>query len=69
MSKPKVTTNPVANTYTGDRERIIEYSIRHPSRGSIGGLIALREMPDGTLLVNLYRHDPEVDIRVSPADA
>lgn len=68
MPKPKVTTNPVANAYSGDRERIVEYSIRHPAKSTIGGLIAFRELPDGNLLVNLYRHDPEVDIRVSPTE-
>lgn len=60
MTKPKVTTNPVANQYTDSRERIIEYSHK-----GLGGLIALREMPDGTLLVQLYRHDDKVQITVA----
>lgn len=63
MPKPKVTVNPVANNYAGPNERIIEYSVRGPG-GTLGGLIALRLADDGTLVVDLYNHDKDVDIRV-----
>jgi hypothetical protein len=63
MPKPKVTVNPVANAYTSANERIVEYSHK-----GLGGLMALRALDDGTLLVNLYRHDEGVLIRVSPAE-
>lgn len=68
MPKPRVTTNPVANAYTGCDERIVEYSIPHDSKGAIGGLIAFRRLSDGTLRVDLYRHDPEVTIHVGAAE-
>ena len=64
MAKPSVNTNPVANQYTGRTERIIEYSSPNG-----GGLISLRVMDDGTLRVDLYRHDPTVTITVGQPDA
>lgn len=66
--KPSVNTNPGANTYAGPGERIVEYS--SPAGG---GLIAFRVgRPDGAradvLTVDLYQHDPWVEIRVGCAD-
>ena len=63
MAKPSVNTNPVANQYAGHTERIIEYSSPNG-----GGLISLRTMDDGTLRVDLYRHDPTVTIVVGTPD-
>jgi hypothetical protein len=59
MTKPKVNTSPVADKYTRPDERIIEYSSEHG-----GGLIAFINRDD-RLRVELYRHDPAVDIVVS----
>lgn len=59
--KPSVNTSPVASKYAASDERIIEYS--SPAGG---GLIALRVTGD-RLAVDLYRHDPTVDIRVGSA--
>lgn len=63
MAKPKVTVNPVANQYAAKNERIIEYS-----HNGLGGLIALRGTDDGKLVVDLYRHDEDVKIRVAPIE-
>lgn len=71
MSKPKVTTNPVANQYTRSNERIIEFSDRQvqTANGPVGGLIQFhRSFENRTLVVQLYRLDPEVVVRVSPSD-
>lgn len=62
MTKPKVTTNPVANQYAGPNERIIEYSHK-----GLGGLIAFRQTEDGNLRVDLYRHDEGVQINTGQA--
>jgi hypothetical protein len=62
MGKPKVITNPVANQYASKDERIIEYS----SDGG-GGLIAFRVV-EGRLIIDLYRHDNTVEIRVGKPD-
>lgn len=59
--KPKVATRCVADTYAGANERIVEFSHRS-SVGLSGGLIALRETPDGRLRVDLYCLDPTVDV-------
>lgn len=68
MAKPRVTVNPVANAYTGDNERIIEYSDRQADtgghQGPVGGLISFRRI-DGVLHVHLYRHDAAVVIQVA----
>lgn len=62
MPKPKVTTNCVANQYTDDNERIIEYS---DPVTKTGGLIAFRRNAEtGVLMVDLYQHDAAVEIRV-----
>ena len=59
----KITTNPVANHYAGPGERIIEFS----SDGG-GGLIAFTET-DAGLIVDVYRQDPTVTVRVGKPDA
>lgn len=63
MSKPRVITRCVANTYTNDRERIIEFSSDHG-----GGLISFFLRDDGTLAVDVYRCDPTVTVRGPAAD-
>ena len=72
-SKPRVTTNCVADNYADPGEKIIEYSFADGSSAIPGGLIAFRWLPhenggQGELLVNLYRHSPRVRIVVSPGD-
>ena len=59
MAKPKVTTNPVANQYASENQRIVEYSSK-----AGGGLIAFTVTDDGRLVVDLYQHDATVEIRV-----
>lgn len=54
MSKPKVTTRCVANTYAATNKRIIEFSDADTGKG---GLIAFRSRPDGKLQVDVYRCD------------
>lgn len=73
--KPKVTVNPGANQYTGDNERIIEFSdaaIDDTSSGPAGGLIAFRrlERPTGErrLMVQVYRCHPQVDVTIGRPD-
>lgn len=51
--KPHVNVNPVANQYTTNRERIIEFKA-----GSTGGLISFYIQDDGTATIHLYRLDP-----------
>lgn len=55
----KINTKPVASRYGVAGEKIIEYSC--PSGG---GLISFREDGDGKLIVELYRHDETVEIRL-----
>lgn len=66
--KPSVTTKCVANAYTSDHERIIEFSDRTldpgDGTGPPGGLIAFRRTPDGRLFVSLYRMDGPIDVSV-----
>lgn len=57
--KIKINTRPVADSYTFDDERIIEYSSPNG-----GGLINFRLMPDGKLAVECYRHDSTVRISI-----
>ena len=52
-----VNTNPVAQRYAD--EKIIEFSSPNG-----GGLIAFREMGDGTLRVEVYRQDATVTVTV-----
>ncbi len=57
--RPSVTVNPVADRYSMQGERIIEFSSEVG-----GGLISLRVSNDGKqLLVDLYRCDPTVVVR------
>lgn len=60
MRKPKVTVNCVANAHSAPNERIVEFS---DPLGN-GGLISLRYMPDGTLLVDVYRVSDNVRVIV-----
>jgi hypothetical protein len=66
MPKPPihVNTNPGANSYAAPNEKIIEYSVP----GGPGGLIAFKVTDDGKLVIDLYRHDAEVEIRVGKAE-
>ena len=65
--KPRVKTKCVANSYAASDERIVEFS--NGSRtGLRGGLIALRNCPDGKLLLNVYETDPGVIVKTD-ADA
>jgi hypothetical protein len=57
--KPKVTVNCVADKYATQGETIIEFSSE-----AGGGLISFRVASDGKLLVDLYRMDPAVVVRV-----
>jgi hypothetical protein len=59
MARIKVNTRPVASDYAAPGERIVEYS----SLMGGGGLISFREV-EGRLVVELYRHDKTVEIRV-----
>lgn len=58
----KINTKPGASQHIPRGEKIVEYS--SPSGG---GLIAFREDGEGHLVVDLYRHDPSVTIRVGEA--
>ena len=64
MAKPKVTVNAVADQFAGPDERIVEYSDRASGQG---GLIAFRVAEDGHLVIDLYQHDAQVEIRVGKA--
>jgi hypothetical protein len=59
MPKPRVLLKCVANHYAARDERIIEFSF---SDGS-GGLIAFHE--EETNLVNVYRVDKNINVRVN----
>lgn len=63
-TKVSVNTSPVASGYEARNQKIIEYS--DPDGCGVGGLILFAWHPDtGHLTVNLYRHDPAVNIIVS----
>jgi hypothetical protein len=62
VSKPRVIVDCVANRYAGHDERIVEFF----SPGG-GGLIALREV-ERRLLVDVYRLDATVKVRVAKAE-
>jgi hypothetical protein len=67
--KPRVLTRCVANTHTGDNERIIEFSfpgLRDTGGGPAGGLISFRQHDD-TARVEVYRVDGPITV-VPPAD-
>jgi hypothetical protein len=62
-----VNTSPVANQYAAGGERIVEFS----SPGG-GGLIAFRMSNDEKvpgLIVDVYRYDSTVTVRVGKPDA
>ncbi len=58
MSKPHVTARPTADTYAGPHERIVEFT----GQNGLGGLISIRNMDDGTVVVDVYRTDPGVTV-------
>lgn len=61
MAKPSVNTKPVASQYAALNERIIEFTNGSRSaEAHKGGLIAFRDLDDGTFLVSVYRTDPGV---------
>lgn len=60
MAKPKVNTACVANHYADSTERIIEVT----GQGDKGCLIAIRNRPDGTVGVDVYRRDRGVEVSV-----
>lgn len=56
--RTKITVNCVADQHVRkDRERIIEFS---DSETDAGGLISFFRRDDGSLLVSVYRCDPNV---------
>ncbi len=59
MDRVRINTNPVAQQYAGQDERIIEYSSPNG-----GGLISFTLVED-TLVVALYRHDETVRVGVN----
>ena len=62
--KPRVTVLCVANRYAAPNERIIE--VGSGSKG-VGCLISLREIADGTLIVEPY-HADRVKVRLNRRD-
>jgi hypothetical protein len=69
--KPTVMIRCVANVYAGPDERIVEFGNgAHHHGAHRGGLIALRNLADGGLRVEVYRVDPGVDVvaPVKPPD-
>lgn len=66
--KPKVIVDCVANHYTDNEERIVEYTFGGDSRGNaIGGLICLRWIQNRPT-VQLYCHSSQVEITVGKAE-
>jgi hypothetical protein len=63
-SKPRVLTQCVANTYAMPNERIIEFM----SVSRKGGLISIRQMEDGSVVVEPYRLDAGVVVRFNGKD-
>jgi hypothetical protein len=63
--KPRVDTNPVANAYSSDSERVIEFVSNSPDHTNIGGLVSFRRNDDGTLHVHVYALDAGVTITVA----
>ena len=68
MPKPAVSLRNTANTYTSPDERIIEISngVR-TDPGHKGALISLRNLPDGTFRVEVYRADPGILVVAAPS--
>lgn len=58
MKKPRVNTSPTANFYAAPNERIIEVT----GQDGIGCLIAIRNLTGGTVLVQVYRADPGIQL-------
>ncbi len=63
MRKPSINIKPVANNYAMPHERIVEINSGTP--GGPGALVSLVAGEDGTLLVEIYRIDEGVTVRVS----
>jgi hypothetical protein len=64
MPKPRVDTRCPANTYTRPHERIIEFSNGRVTQHK-GGLVRFANDADGNLIVEVYRLDKGVIVRVS----
>jgi hypothetical protein len=58
MKRPTIKSPCVADRHHVGAERIAEFS---GSKGN-GGLISVREMADGSLIVNVYRMDNKVEV-------
>lgn len=68
MPKPTVSLRNTANTYAGPDERIIEIGNGvHTDPGHKGALISLRNLPDGTFRIEVYRADPGILLVAAPA--
>ncbi len=57
-SKVKINVNPPANALSGTHERTIEASF--PS--GKGCLVTLRELDDGTCVIEIYRADKGIEV-------
>lgn len=55
----------VADRYAGPGEKIVEVWSAALRKGC---LLSVRERPDGTLLIEAYRADPGVCVRVNATD-
>lgn len=60
MKFGKVNCKPVADKYSSDNEKIIEFS--HSNGGD--GLISIRFLPTGETIVDIYRLDNNVRVNV-----
>lgn len=61
--KPTVTLKCPANAHAGPKERIVEFTNGYTtSTEHKGGLIRLRNLADGTLVVTIYRVDDGVTV-------
>ncbi len=60
MAKPKVILNCVAEQYSNQDERTIEFTFEDGK----GGLINFRKLADGTPIVDVYRIDEGIKILV-----
>lgn len=59
MPRPHVSTRCVADAYADkSSERIVEFGTTRRKGG--GGLISIRNHPDGSVTVSVYRCDPDV---------
>lgn len=63
LAKPSINVHPVAARYAAPNERIVEFSA--PS--GAGGLISLELRTDGTIGLNVYRHE-QTEVTVGKAD-